>query len=112
MAYKWTIKWRRMVYRMHMIDQMTKKDETVADCGLCLWKRNCSARFIILQSAGVNCEAMVFIDNDEVLVHIAYISIRSRTINDVKTSLQDGLQDSLWIRKTSWSVIYQLVTIQ
>ena len=52
-----------------------------------------STILLFLQSAGKTVSATA-IDNDEVLVHLALQAFALQQL-DVKTSLQDGLQDSL-----------------
>ncbi len=80
-------KWRRKTNRYKLVD--------FAAGGNLL-----STILLFLQSAGKTVSATA-IDNDEVLVHLALQAFALEQL-DVKTSLQDGLQDSLkWIRKTS-----------
>ena len=78
----------------YMIDQMTKKDEPLQIADFAAGSGNLlSTILLFLQSAGKTASATA-IDNDEVLVHLALQAFALEQL-DVKTSLQDGLQDSL-----------------
>ena len=78
----------------YMIDQMTKKDEPLQIADFAAGSGNLlSTILLFLQSAGKTVSATA-IDNDEVLVHLALQAFALEQL-DVKTSLQDGLQDSL-----------------
>jgi len=78
----------------YMIDQMTKKDESLQIADFAAGSGNLlSTILLFLQSAGKTASATA-IDNDEVLVHLALQAFALEQL-DVKTSLQDGLQDSL-----------------
>ena len=78
----------------YMIDQMTKKDETLQIADFAAGSGNLlSTILLFLQSAGKTAQGTA-IDNDEVLVHLALQAFALEQL-DVKTSLQDGLQDLL-----------------
>ena len=84
----------------YMIDQMTKKDETLQIADFAAGSGNLlSTILLFLQSAGKLC-AMV-IDNDEVLVHLALQAFALEQL-DVKTSLTRWLtRFTSGIHKTS-----------
>jgi len=78
----------------YMIDQMTKKDMTLQIADFAAGSGNLlSTILLFLQSAGKTAQGTA-IDNDEVLVHLALQAFALEQL-DVKTSLQDGLQDLL-----------------
>ncbi len=112
MAYQWTIKWRRMlsVYSWRIWStKWRRKDEplqTDLACGRELRVQRLEILLFSYNLLGKTVSA-INIDNDAKCCAFSPQAFALEQL-DVKTSYKMVWQDSLVIRKTSWSAIYQL----